>query len=104
MYVATHIFTHLPIYLPINLFIHQSIFPFTYLPVCVAKLSSCAELIMSYGFYILFVGICWDSFCMESALHKAPVCTDNTNKHSAMYACPDYGFCVFSDELPVLSL
>lgn len=92
MYIATHIFTYLliclSIYLPIYLFIHHSTCPSTYLPVCVAKLSIAAELVMSYGFYIVFVSICWDSFCVGSARHKAYVYTGQhkqTNKQTLGY-------------------
>jgi hypothetical protein len=62
MYIATHIITYLliclSIYLPIYLFTYHSTCPSTYLPVCVAKLSSAAELVISYGLCFLFVAIC----------------------------------------------
>jgi len=104
MYIATHIFTYLPICLSMYLSTCSSIYLSIYLPA-----GLCSEFFqcdrVDHVLWILYL-VCGHLLGLLRGIGRSqePVCTEQHKQTLGYVCCSDCDFCVCSDELPLLSL
>jgi hypothetical protein len=108
MYIATHIFSYLPICLSVYLSFCSSIHPSVHLPTCLSVWRSC-PLQQSCSYRMDSISSLW-AFVRTPSAWDRPVTRrlstqDNTKAKTRLCVHgPIVTVCIYSDELPVLSL